>query len=218
MAGFYVVTEAGERELERMRAKIDGISGPNVNNGPGGIAIGGNRFSNGRLNLPEEPILVTITSTGSNGATWKQLVPPNSNSASVVMTGGLTNEDIGPAFNTDGGTLSTIAASGVDGAHVWLHFRPDASGSVIPIYHGGGAVGEIVKLEKTSGTIGTQATASSWVYTVKSVSNVQIATGLSPSFARRNGTLGEATWGIGYWNAGTFVLAYAHEVIGSGGC
>lgn len=217
--GIYQVTEAGERELERMRRKIDGVSGPTVVNTPTSISVGIGSGGNRAINFgAESPILVTITSTGSNGATWKRLIPPSTGVAAALMDGGASDEDYGPAFNSDGATQSTIAASGVDGAHVWLHLRSDDQGNVVPTYQGGGAYLEFVNLQQTSGSVGNKTTASSWVYTVKSSSNVTITTGASPLFGRPNGTLGAASYGFGYWSAGSFTLVYAHEVPGTGGC
>jgi len=203
-----------------MRAKLDGVSGPNTSNTPTGIAIGENRIRNGRIAVPEEPILVTITSTGTAGATWKQLTPASDGTV-ALMTGGLTNEDYGPAFEVNGSTTGVTGASGTGGAHVWLHFRPDTNGAIVPTFQGGLVQLIPVRLSQTSGSLGNKTTASNWVYTVKDITDTTtIATGKSPLVARPNGTLAAATYGVGYFNPdGTgFVLLYAYEIPGTGGC
>ncbi len=77
-----------------------------------------------------------------------------------------------------------------------------------------------VLLTQTGGAIGTKTTASTWTYTVTDISSNPITTGASPSVARPNGTLGAASFGIGYYppDGSDFVLLHAFEIIGSGGC
>lgn len=149
-------TVADQREFLRIRKKVDGLSGTGLTNSPTGIAIGGNSIRNFRQRGLQEPILVTITSTGSSGATWKQLVPPTDAAAAALMDGGLTNEDIGVAFEVNGNTASTMAGSGTTGAHVWLFFRTQADGTVVPCYEvGGGSTDYLQNVTTNVGTFDT---------------------------------------------------------------
>jgi hypothetical protein len=76
-----------------------------------------------------------------------------------------------------------------------------------------------VSLSSTGGVIGTQTTASTWVYTATNKRGVVVGTSLSPAVGWRNGALTAATEGIGYFDSsGDFHLQVAFETSATGGC
>ncbi len=76
-----------------------------------------------------------------------------------------------------------------------------------------------VNLVQTGGSNGTKTTAASWTYTATDLGGATLGTGLAPERTRENGTRAAATKGEGYYNtAGTFVLAEAWELRGTGAC
>jgi hypothetical protein len=216
MPDIYFVTEQGERELERIRDKVAGLSGPRVSNTPTGIAIGNNRATNKDIAGRQWPILVTVTSTGSNGATWKEVTPTTAGGVELV-DGGLTDEDLGAAFELNGDIDSVNAGSGTTGAQVWLQLRPDSNGAIVPMFDGA-VRGFVVNLSGPTGSNGTQTSAPTYTYTVKTVGGTQLGTGMSPEVSRPYGAVTAAAKGLAYRYGGTVHLLIAFEVPGSGNC
>lgn len=82
---------------------------------------------------------------------------------------------------------------------------------------GGSIVGTcfVVALVQVGGSNGTASTAPTYTYDAASLDSNLTNTGLSPRFARPNGAVTAASWGIGFIDPeeeNTLQLLYAHEV------
>lgn len=70
-----------------------------------------------------------------------------------------------------------------------------------------------VDLSSDGGSAGTASTAPTFTYTVThAISDEQITTGASPTWARRVGKFVAATHGLGYFDNGSFILLMCDEV------
>ena len=76
-----------------------------------------------------------------------------------------------------------------------------------------------VSLTQTGGSNGDKTNAATWTYTVKTLGDIELATGKSPQQTRPNGTMTAATRGLAYYDAdGSLMLAWAFETPGTGAC
>lgn len=173
-----------------------------------------------RITPPRPPLLVNIDSyTQANGATWHQLQPGTS--GATVVSGGLTNETIGPAFEVNNAPTGTVqAASGTNGLHVHLFQAPDANGTPRLYFINQPRTTFPVKVTKDGGSDGNQSGAATWTYTVKDLAGTTLGTAVSPIKTRPNGKMTYAadnSYAIAFYDGATLKLWDVTEVPGTVG-
>jgi hypothetical protein len=96
-------------------------------------------------------------------------------------------------------------------ATISLASRPTAAGSSsVPV-----GTCFVVALDQVGGSNGTATTAPTYTYDASSLDSNITNTALSPRFARPNGAVTAASWGIGFIDPdedNTLQLLYAHEI------
>lgn len=200
------------QSFKRMRG--DGFS-----NSPLGPSFSQRQRGN-RIIPPRQPLLVNIDSyTQANGATWHQLQPGTS--GATVVSGGLTNEKAGPAYEVNNAASGTVlAASGTNGLHAHLFQAPDANGTPRLYFVNQPRTTFPVKVTKDGGSDGNQSGAATWTYTVKDLAGTTLGTTVSPIKTRPNGKMtyaGADSYAIAFYDGATLKLWDVVEVPGTVG-
>jgi hypothetical protein len=111
MANQYYLTDADLAEIQRMKRKLDGVSGPGVDNRPDSLTIGGRNAA--RRTIGEESaatvVLVKITGSATGGGKYNgRILTARGTTADVATTGDLAESEIGtPAAADDALVLNT---------------------------------------------------------------------------------------------------------------
>ena len=218
-------------ECNRVRDKVDNISGRGVRNSHTSISIdspddGGDVWPN---QSPWKPVqLTSIISSEPGRYNGKSISGAAKNNA----TGALAVADIGTVAGMEDCIVWNLRETGHGGHAINLGDNAQCvllglfwgmdKNSKKPIFMVGADPGVFfrVNLTQTGGSLGNKTTKSSWTYTANIPgTSTALGTSLSPETGRTNGTLAAATKGVGYYDAsGTFVLYSAAELIGTAGC
>lgn len=213
VAGLTPITAKDMNTLGKVVEMVRGIAGDDFYVDAGGVV---RRKAPGK----RETRTVRLTSLAGSGYEWKE-VAPKADGTFVDVSGGLLSSDMGQAIDPTGDNAFTADTSTGDVVTIRRDVDPDTGDTLWVIIAGGSPPGTLiaVSLSSDGGAIGTQTTASTWTYTATDINGTSLGSMLSPLVARPNGRLNAASYGQGYYNSsGTFVLQYAFEVEGTGGC